>query len=289
MNKSAFFNAIRPVFGGRLTQGQVEGMNFLLDYRAKNYPQVTDAQMAYILATVAHETARTMSPIVEMGSQSYLRGKRYWPYIGRGYVQLTHKENYAHYGLVSHPDKALEPDTAAHVLFDGVLNGVFGGKLGTYINGSKCDYVNARRCVNVLDRAKEIASIANKFKSALAVAAKAPADTVAVPHGVEHGEKSVFDEIGDFFDWTRHPEEATRQAPAPAAPTLKGQSGYILAAIIAAVAALNNIDGAEWARTIQDPSGHLPMIATAIAIAIANAVLPAWVKWLLPAAPKLRA
>jgi lysozyme family protein len=108
----------------------------------------------------------------------------------------------------------------------------------------------------------------------------------AQPH-VE--EKSIFDEVLDTIDWTRHPEETARQAPPPAAPTLKGQSGYILAAIIAAVAALNNIDGAEWARTIQDPSGHLPMIATAIAIAIANAVLPAWVKWLLPAAPKLRA
>jgi hypothetical protein len=51
------------------------------------------------------------------------------------------------------------------------------------------------------------------------------------------------------------------------------------------VAAINQIDDAEWTRTVADPSGHLPMIFTGIAIAIGNAVLPVWARWLLPKAP----
>jgi hypothetical protein len=43
-------------------------------------------RMAYVLATAYHETAHTMKPI-EMGGEKYLQSKKYWPYIGRGYVQ----------------------------------------------------------------------------------------------------------------------------------------------------------------------------------------------------------
>ena len=32
-----------------------------------------------------------MQPIVEYGS---LKGEKYWPWIGRGYLRLTWKENY---------------------------------------------------------------------------------------------------------------------------------------------------------------------------------------------------
>ena len=279
MNKAAFFDAARPIFGGRLTQGHVEGMDFLLDYRAKYYPQVTDAQMAYILATAYWETAHTMQPVTEYGSKTYLHNKPYFPYIGRGYVQLTHRQNYAHYGLADTPEKALEPATAAHVLFDGILNGVFGGKLGSYVNANKCDYVNARRCVNVLDRAKEIATIAVKFKSALLAAAKAPAEVV------EHvtPSKTIFDEIGDFFDWTKHTEKVA-QAPAQrATPSPVGQIGYIAAAIIAAIGALNQISGAEWEAVISTPSHEgLNQILIAVALTIVNALAPPWIRWALP-------
>ena len=33
-------------------------------------------------------------PITEYGSQDYLQGKEYWPYIGRGWVMLTWEDNY---------------------------------------------------------------------------------------------------------------------------------------------------------------------------------------------------
>ena len=35
-----------------------------------------------------------MWPITEYGSESYLKGKEYYPYIGRGFVQLTWENNY---------------------------------------------------------------------------------------------------------------------------------------------------------------------------------------------------
>lgn len=46
-------------------------------------------QMAYVLATAYHETAHTMKPVREMGGEKYLRSKKYYPYVGMGYVQLT--------------------------------------------------------------------------------------------------------------------------------------------------------------------------------------------------------
>lgn len=73
-------------------------------------------QMAYVLATAFHETAHTMKPINEMGGDKYLRSKKYWPYIGRGYVQITWRENYVKAGkflgvdFLSKPELLLKPE-----------------------------------------------------------------------------------------------------------------------------------------------------------------------------------
>jgi len=115
-------------------------------------------QLSYILATTMHETAHTMKPVTEYGSAAYLKAKPYWPYIGRGYVQLTWRENYKKYGIEQTPEKALDPDFSAHILIDGMVRGVFTGKkLGDYFNSHKDDPVNARRIVNIVDRAELIA------------------------------------------------------------------------------------------------------------------------------------
>lgn len=135
-------------------------------------------QIAYVLATTQWETNQTYKPVREA---YYLRGNeasreiwretnlRYFPYYGRGYVQLTWKDNYKLYGklldldLVAQPDLALQPAVALFVLVHGFKTGNFTGrKIGDYINSSAVDFVAARRCINGQDRAREIAQLAQE-------------------------------------------------------------------------------------------------------------------------------
>lgn len=123
-------------------------------------------QLAYILATVQHETAGTFTPLDEYGG----RKTRYAPYWGRGYVQLTWKFNYQKYAeitgvdLVNFPDEAKEPKTAAFILVHGFKHGTFTGlKIGNYIAGNTSDFINARRCINGTDKAALIASYARAW------------------------------------------------------------------------------------------------------------------------------
>lgn len=127
-------------------------------------------QCAYVLATAWHETGGTMKPIKEWGGKQYLRKKRYWPYYGRGYVQLTWRQNYALAArklgapLVQHPDLALQPRYAVPILVRGMKDGWFTGKkLEDYINEKRVDYIRARRIVNGMDRARRIARYARQF------------------------------------------------------------------------------------------------------------------------------
>ncbi|WP_407977003.1 glycoside hydrolase family 19 protein [Brucella pseudogrignonensis] len=131
-------------------------------------------QMAYVLATAYHETAKTMKPINEIGSEKYLRSKKYWPYIGRGYVQITWKNNYEKAGrilgidFVSKPELLLQPKYAAPIIIAGVVEGWFTGKkLSDYITLQKSDFKNARRVVNGTDKAELIAGYANDYDKAL--------------------------------------------------------------------------------------------------------------------------
>lgn len=77
------------------------------------------------LGTVAVETAHTFEPVREAYWLSELwrqNNLRYYPYYGRGFVQLTWDYNYAAYGaligenLLDHPDRAMEPNIAAQCL-----------------------------------------------------------------------------------------------------------------------------------------------------------------------------
>lgn len=172
------------LFGGALSQSQVDALNFLVKscYEANmSYPET-----AYALATVYHETGvpvkgkgivRTLQPVKEAGSDTYLRSKKYWPYIGYGYVQLTWKENYGKVGkligvdLIAHPEKALEPEIAAKIMTGGMLNGWFTGvgfrrkrPVGKY---DRSAYIRARAIINGSDKAELIADYAMVFEKAL--------------------------------------------------------------------------------------------------------------------------
>lgn len=191
MNKQKFIDQISiTLFNGRLTQKQVEGINFKLD--AFDKAGITDNRWkAYMLATSYHETAKTMQPIEEYGkgkgrpygSKLKQNRKPYeYPdkiYYGRGDVQLTWYENYELMGkllnipLLEQPELALEPDISAEILIEGMMHGksnrgdFTGVSLETYFNKYRNDPVQARRVVNGLDQANKIAGYYYKFLEAL--------------------------------------------------------------------------------------------------------------------------
>jgi predicted chitinase/cell wall-associated NlpC family hydrolase len=132
------------------------------------------AQIAYVMATVEWETGHTFKPVKEAywKSEEWRQQNlsRYYPYYGRGYVQLTWKDNYQKYAgitglnLVGYPDLAMEPKTALFVLVHGFKTGAFTGKKITdYIDAEGYDFHNCRRCINGVDKAEEIAALAEKY------------------------------------------------------------------------------------------------------------------------------
>ena len=132
-----------------------------------------NTQIAYVLATTQWETAQTFKPVKEAFwlSEDWRRNNfKYFPYYGRGFVQLTWKKNYEAYGkilridLVNNRDLALDPNVALFVLVHGFKTGTFTNrKITDYITDDKTDFINARRCINGKDKAHEIADLANRF------------------------------------------------------------------------------------------------------------------------------
>lgn len=188
-NREKYFGYVRDVlFDGALSQQQVDGQNVILalwEYQATGTPMSDMRWLAYMLATTFHETGYRMWPITEQGSDSYLQGKEYWPYVGRGYVQLTWDYNYekasAALGLiddrdlVEHPELALDSLIGARIMFRGMAEGWFTGKkLGQYFNDDKDDPVNARQIINGNDKDTEIAAYHGQFLQALKEAEVAP-------------------------------------------------------------------------------------------------------------------
>lgn len=143
---------------------------------------MTDAQIAYVLATAWHESRFQLvkegfynSKIHELRKKEYYDPKTGNSYYGRGYVQVTHKYNYKKMqerlkkegidvDLVGNPDKALDHDIAFPILMIGMKEGLFTGfKLTDFINDKQVDFYNARKIINGLDRANLIKEHAQAF------------------------------------------------------------------------------------------------------------------------------
>lgn len=199
VNHKAFFDGYRPNFGV-LTQPLVEAMDDLLLFVAAD-PVWSEAhtdgilrrQLAYVLATIKHETAHTMLPIDEFGTTDRF-DRLYGPpskkakelgntrpgdgsrYHGRGYVQITGRNNYRHAGsqlhidLENNPELTKEKSIAYKAAVTGMQHAWFTGrKLSDFINEKKVDFVNARRIINGLDRAEQIADMARRMDDILRV------------------------------------------------------------------------------------------------------------------------
>lgn len=158
---------------------RAEGLIFLLNSMSDDEAIIDLRWAAYMLATTRHETAKTFQPIAEYGKGS---GRKYGIpdkvtgkiYYGRGYVQLTWKENYAAMGrvfemdFVNNPDLVMEPDIAYKIMSYGMRKGSFTGvRLSMYICGEKCDYKAARRIINGMDCAEMIAEHAESMEEML--------------------------------------------------------------------------------------------------------------------------
>lgn len=179
-----FFDAVRDsLFGGSLRQSEVENLSRILLATAG----LPTPHRAYILATVYHETGPAghvlhMTPRRELWGPTLAQikyegrtdlgntipgdGKRF---MGRGYVQITGRANYAKASsligvdLVGQPDLALVGEHAVKILVRGMTEGWFTGKkLSDYTS-----YVDMRRIVNGTDKAELIAGYADKFETGL--------------------------------------------------------------------------------------------------------------------------
>lgn len=130
-------------------------------------------QVAYVLATVEWETGRTFKPVKEaywLSEEWREENLRYFPYYGRGYVQITWERNYEKYSeilgvdLVKNPDLAMNENVALFILVHGFKTGTFTGrKITDYIDQTKTDFVNARRCINGTDHDEDIATLARNY------------------------------------------------------------------------------------------------------------------------------
>lgn len=182
-NPTAFFGKLRAnVFDGWMKQEQVDGVNALITAAPDNWPK---SWVAAYLAEPIWETNHTMQCVREAYwlSEDWRRAHlRYWPYYGRGFPQLTWRDNYKFFGdlagvdLVTYPDKALDPALSAKILVYGMENGKFTGKkLGDYLpaDGSvptiagESAFYWTREIINGLDKAHAICSIAEQVFDAL--------------------------------------------------------------------------------------------------------------------------
>lgn len=231
-DRNAFLSAIKgPLFGGRFTQKQIDGIGAILDEAEKR--GTSPERLAYIFATAHWETGRKMQPVAEIGrGKGRTYGKPAGPYgkiyYGRGHVQLTWLHNYEKAGrilgidLVRNPELALDLRHSIEIMFSGMEAGWFTGKrLADFFGKGPADWRNARKIINGFDKADIIGGHAKEFLAALTkagyggkVAAK-PADA-------------------------QKPADAPKPAPAPetapAAPAggNAGIVGKIVAVIVAA-------------------------------------------------------
>jgi putative chitinase len=177
----------------KMSKARQEGMQSILT--ECEHQGVTDKrQIAYILATVYHETGKTMQPVEEVGKghnrtyghRVWYNGKPYFDvpfiYYGRGFTQSTWRDIYRaltaaakregkDWDFEYNPDLLLVPAPSAWATVYALKAGIYTGrKLSQYFNDTITDPINARRTMNGTrpgdkypDQAELIATYCQKF------------------------------------------------------------------------------------------------------------------------------
>lgn len=188
---------------GPLSKESEDALNTLLKEIEADKDLTEPAEIAYVLATVWHETWQAKRNIRFAPCLEYYGGSRQEEYFencygcetpkgkklgnvakgdgaafrGRGYVQITGKDNYARVSkamgegdfLIQCPWAAAVNPFAYKILSLGMRKGLFTGKKLSDFNekGGGYDFVGARKIVNGKDKADVIAGHARQVYSLL--------------------------------------------------------------------------------------------------------------------------
>ena len=132
-----FFDDVREsLFSGSMNQSQVDGMEAILSGWEEKRGDDDVRWLAYFLATAYHETSKEMQPIEEYGKGA---GQPYGQpdpetgecYYGRGFVQLTWRDNYQRaddeIGCTSvyDPSQQLDAKISGATGYKGMMEGWF--------------------------------------------------------------------------------------------------------------------------------------------------------------------
>lgn len=184
INRKLFFAGYRATLDPdrKLTQEEVDDLTIFLDLVDQDFKRFSIPQWAYVFATVFHETNATFHPVKEAYwlSENWRKNNlRYYPWYGRGYVQITWEDNYKKFSriigvdLTKDPNATMIPANAFKILVIGFERGMFTTKkISDYIytdsKGNQIkNYEGARRCINGTDKAKLIAGYATLFEKLL--------------------------------------------------------------------------------------------------------------------------
>lgn len=181
IDRKVLFDGMRAdIFGGKLTQTQVESVNAIIDaFEQANATENLDWP-AYALATARREVGLPYKPVREIGrgaGHKYGKLGRYGQAAyGRGFVQLTWDDNYEwadkalglNGALLKNFDLALDIKIAARIMALGMIDGAFtGAPLSRYFHAGHSDPRNARKIINGLDHADEIVGYFKKIRKSL--------------------------------------------------------------------------------------------------------------------------
>ena len=132
----------KPIFDGRTVATQRLGIHAIVTAWNKDHISEHEKVLAFVLAVVAHETARTMLPTEgEPNDQTN--------FVGRGYIHLRSANQMGMFGqqlgldLHQNPQLQLHPDVAARVLLLGLLEGWFTGFRAQQFFSKSTSRVNA--------------------------------------------------------------------------------------------------------------------------------------------------
>src|SRR5262245_18717590 len=165
-DRKVFFDNVRSsLFSGSMTQSQVDGMEAILTGWEEARPTDDLRWLAYFLATAYHETSKAMQPVEEYGKGGDADYAQPDPdtgecYYGRGFVQLTWKENYQRAddelgcNSVHQPEQQLEAKISGATGYLGMDEGWFRSDsqgrqtLGRYFSNTHDDPYGAREIIN---------------------------------------------------------------------------------------------------------------------------------------------